>query len=298
MSTTWIVTTTGSVSDLIALGRNRGDSVTAVVLGDAQVSGVDSLIRIPVAAGQPVEILAPAVAQVVEASGTDLVVAPEGSVERALIGAVAAKFDAPVLFGAREIGMGTARLARFGAITLEDVTFSGVAVAIMAGGSKSADSADSSVSPESPAAATATTTATTAQITSENISATPSVDIARAPRVVAAGRGFEAKEDLALAQDLATALGAELGVSRPLAEGYGWMPRESYIGISGQIVAPELYVAVGISGQIHHTAGVTDSQTIVAINNDELATMFDFADYGIVGDLYEVLPELTAALSE
>ncbi|SPT75059.1 Electron transfer flavoprotein large subunit [Arcanobacterium haemolyticum] len=293
MSTTWIVTTTGSVSDLIALGRNRGDSVTAVVLGDAQVSGVDSLIRIPVAAGQPVEILAPAVAQVVEASGTDLVVAPEGSAERALVGAVAAKFDAPVLFGAREIGMGTARLARFGAITLEDVTFSGVAVAIMAGGS---DSADSSVSPESPA--TAATTATTAQITSENISATPSVDIARAPRVVAAGRGFEAKEDLVLAQDLATALGAELGVSRPLAEGYGWMPRESYIGISGQIVAPELYVAVGISGQIHHTAGVTDSQTIVAINNDELATMFDFADYGIVGDLYEVLPELTAALSE
>ncbi|WP_455952394.1 electron transfer flavoprotein subunit alpha/FixB family protein [Arcanobacterium haemolyticum] len=293
MSSTWIVTTTGSVSDLIALGRNRGDSVTAVVLGDAQVSGVDSLIRIPVAAGQPVEILAPAVAQVVEASGTDLVVAPEGSAERALVGAVAAKFDAPVLFGAREIGMGTARLARFGAITLEDVTFSGVAVAIMAGGS---DSADSSVSPESPA--TAATTATTAQITSENISATPSVDIARAPRVVAAGRGFEAKEDLVLAQDLATALGAELGVSRPLAEGYGWMPRESYIGISGQIVAPELYVAVGISGQIHHTAGVTDSQTIVAINNDELATMFDFADYGIVGDLYEVLPELTAALSE
>lgn len=293
MSTTWIVTTTGSVSDLIALGRNRGDSVTAVVLGDAQVSGVDSLIRIPVAAGQPVEILAPAVAQVVEASGTDLVVAPEGSAECALVGAVAAKFDAPVLFGAREIGMGTARLARFGAITLEDVTFSGVAVAIMAGGS---DSADSSVSPESPA--TAATTATTAQITSENISATPSVDIARAPRVVAAGRGFEAKEDLVLAQDLATALGAELGVSRPLAEGYGWMPRESYIGISGQIVAPELYVAVGISGQIHHTAGVTDSQTIVAINNDELATMFDFADYGIVGDLYEVLPELTAALSE
>ncbi|ADH92325.1 electron transfer flavoprotein subunit alpha/FixB family protein [Arcanobacterium haemolyticum] len=294
MSTTWIVTTTGSVSDLIALGRNRGDSVTAVVLGDAQVSGVDSLIRIPVAAGQPVEILAPAVAQVVEASGTDLVVAPEGSAERALVGAVAAKFDAPVLFGAREIGMGTARLARFGAITLEDVTFSGVAVAIMAGGS---DSADSSVSPESPVTETATT-ATTAQITSENISATPSVDIARAPRVVAAGRGFEAKEDLALAQDLATALGAELGVSRPLAEGYGWMPRESYIGISGQIVAPELYVAVGISGQIHHTAGVTDSQTIVAINNDELATMFDFADYGIVGDLYDVLPELTAALSD
>lgn len=76
------------------------------------------------------------------------------------------------------------------------------------------------------------------------------------------------------------------------------MPRESYIGVSGQIVAPELYVAIGISGQIHHTAGVTDSQTIVAINNDELATIFDFADYGIVGDLYAVLPELTAAVQK
>ncbi|SDU82099.1 electron transfer flavoprotein subunit alpha/FixB family protein [Arcanobacterium phocae] len=290
MSTTWIVTTTGAISDLVALGKNRGDTITAVVVGDAAVADVDSVIRIPQQAGQPAEVLAPAVSAAVTAGIDDVILTADLPAERVLAGAVAAKLNAPVLVSVRQLGTGTAQVARFGAITLETVEFTGPVVALYDGGAELTGPAGDE--------ATVDCAGYSAQVIAEDISDTPRVDISRAERVVCAGRGFENKEDLQLAQDLADVLGAEMGVSRPLAEGYGWVRRDNYIGISGQIIAPELYIAVGISGQIHHTAGVTDSQTIVAINNDELATMFDFADYGIVGDLYQVLPELTAALQK
>ena len=95
---------------------------------------------------------------------------------------------------------------------------------------------------------------------------------------------------------LAEVLEAELACSRPLAEGSNWMPRDRYLGVSGKTVAPELYVAAGISGQIHHSAGVNRSQVIVAINDDEEAPIFEQADYAVVGDLYAVLPQLTELL--
>ena len=96
--------------------------------------------------------------------------------------------------------------------------------------------------------------------------------------------------------DLAGALGGELACSRPLAEGVDWLPKERYIGISGQHIAPDLYVAVGISGQLQHMVGVRDAKVIVAVNSDKAAPIFTQCDYGIVGDLYDVVPALTAAL--
>lgn len=289
MATTWILSSTGEIADLVELGRQRADGITAVVVGDADVAGVDSAITIALDADMPVEALAPVVAQTVSAGADDVVLVADTPTDRVLGGAVAAKLNAPVLVGVRSLGEHTAEVSRFGAITLQTVHFDYPVVAVHAGGS--------AVEGEAVAPQSATGQPHAARVSSYDVSETPDIDIAHAQRVICAGRGFENKEDLQLAHDLADALGAELGVSRPLAEGYGWMPRESYIGVSGQIVAPELYIAIGISGQIHHTAGVTDSQTIVAINNDELATIFDFADYGIVGDLYAVLPELTAALA-
>ncbi len=116
--------------------------------------------------------------------------------------------------------------------------------------------------------------------------------------VVSAGRGFARKEDLALARELAEALGASLGCSRPLSSDLGWLGEEAHIGLTGAYVRPELYVAVGISGQLQHVAGIKDSRIIVAINKDERAPIFQVADYGIVGDLYEVLPALTKALKQ
>jgi electron transfer flavoprotein alpha subunit len=101
---------------------------------------------------------------------------------------------------------------------------------------------------------------------------------------------------MAMINELAQLLGAEIGCTRPLAEGLDWLPRERYIGVSGAFLKADLYVGVGVSGQIQHMVGVTDSRVIVAVNKDDHAPVFEFADYGIVGDLYQVVPALIAAL--
>jgi len=122
------------------------------------------------------------------------------------------------------------------------------------------------------------------------------VDLRTAQIIVSAGRGFSKREDLALAEGLARSLGAALGCSRPLSSDLGWLGEERHIGLTGVYVHPRLYVAVGISGQLQHVAGIKDSKTIVAINNDKQAPIFQAADYGIVGDLYQVVPALTKLL--
>lgn len=122
--------------------------------------------------------------------------------------------------------------------------------------------------------------------------------IKSASTVVAAGRGFAKKDDLAIAEALAKALGAALGCSRPLSSDLGWMGEEAHIGLTGAYVRPKLYVALGISGQLQHVAGIKDSKVIVAVNRDAQAPIFQVADYGIVGDLYEVVPALTKAVKD
>jgi electron transfer flavoprotein alpha subunit len=113
--------------------------------------------------------------------------------------------------------------------------------------------------------------------------------------IVSVGRGIKEAENLPLVQALATALGAELAASRPICDN-GWLPMERQVGSSGQTVAPKLYLAVGISGAIQHLVGMKGAQCIVAINKDPDAPIFEVADYGIVGDLFEVVPPLTEAV--
>jgi electron transfer flavoprotein alpha subunit len=121
------------------------------------------------------------------------------------------------------------------------------------------------------------------------------VDLSSAQLIVGVGRGIKSQENLPIVQELATALGAELAASRPICDS-GWLPLERQVGSSGQTVAPKLYIAVGISGAIQHLVGMKASQCIVAINKDAEAPIFEVADYGIVGDLMEVVPALTAAV--
>ena len=121
------------------------------------------------------------------------------------------------------------------------------------------------------------------------------VDLATAPLIVSVGRGIKEADNLPLVEELAAALGAELAASRPICDN-GWLPMERQVGSSGQTVAPKLYLAIGISGAIQHLVGMKGSQCIVAINKDQEAPIFEVADYGIVGDLFEVVPALTEAI--
>ena len=123
------------------------------------------------------------------------------------------------------------------------------------------------------------------------------VDLSQAERIVAAGRGIKAQENLTLIEQLAQALGAEVAASRPICDA-GWLPMDRQIGSSGQTVAPKLYVALGISGAIQHLVGMKGARTIVAINKDADAPIFEIADYGIVGDLFDVVPALISELSK
>ncbi len=123
------------------------------------------------------------------------------------------------------------------------------------------------------------------------------VDLTAAERIVAVGRGIREEGNLVLAQELAQALGAELGASRPICDN-GWLPMERQVGSSGQTVAPKLYIAIGISGAIQHVVGMKGSACIVAINKDASAPIFEIADYGIVADLFDAVPALTAAIEK
>lgn len=121
------------------------------------------------------------------------------------------------------------------------------------------------------------------------------VDLGSAEIIVAVGRGIKEKENLPVAEKLAEALGAELAASRPICDN-GWLPMERQVGSSGQTVAPKLYLALGISGAIQHLVGMKGSRTVVAINKDPNAPIFEIADYGIVGDLFDIVPALIEAV--
>ena len=123
------------------------------------------------------------------------------------------------------------------------------------------------------------------------------VDLTQAERIVAVGRGIKGQEHLPVVQELAKALDAELAASRPICDA-GWLPMDRQVGSSGQTVAPKLYLAIGVSGAIQHLVGMKGARTIVAVNKDADAPIFEVADYGIVGDLFEVVPALTAALGD
>jgi electron transfer flavoprotein alpha subunit len=121
------------------------------------------------------------------------------------------------------------------------------------------------------------------------------VDLGSAQVIVSVGRGIGEQENLGMVEELASALGAELAASRPICDA-GWLPMERQVGSSGQTVAPKVYVAVGISGAIQHLVGMKGARTVIAINKDPDAPIFEVADVAAVGDLFEIVPAVTRAL--
>ena len=121
------------------------------------------------------------------------------------------------------------------------------------------------------------------------------VDLTQAEIIVSVGRGIKEQKNIDLAKQLADALGGELAASRPICDN-GWLPMERQVGSSGQTVSPKVYMAIGISGAIQHLVGMKGSKTVIAINKDENAPIFEVADYGVAGDLFEIVPALTKAI--
>ncbi|MDR0593591.1 MAG: FAD-binding protein [Bifidobacteriaceae bacterium] len=293
MSTYVLVAGNAGVSKLVAAAVELGGPVVAVVVGGADLAqaaaapGVDRVVWLGEPGGKAAEAFAADVAKLVAADpGT--VLAGRGPAERALLGAVAAAIAAPVVTAPVEIAPGQVTRGLVGGLALETRRYDGPVAIAADGGAPLAGGGGATV---------------------EQVSANPAAvevtglrpgraaaDLGSAARVVAVGRGLKAQADLPVIEALAAALKAELGCSRPLAEGLDWLPRDRYIGISGQQISPRLYLAVGISGQLQHMAGCRDSQLVVSINTDPDAPIASQSDYILTGDLYALAPALTAAL--
>ena len=278
-----VVVKAPGMKDILAAGKKKVD----VVSPEAPTATLEvvSLSR-PEPRSRKNSIL-PNAEELIDAGPGDLILAADRAAERVIAGAVAARLDAPVLTGVTSISDGAVTRARYGGLTLETVRSSRPIVIIAPGGSPVAGE------PVAPEAASTEESPYPASITAQSGA---QADLSTAKTIVAGGRGFKAKEELGLLEDVAAALGAETACSRPLAETVDWMPKSRCIGVSGQKVHPDLYIAVGISGQMQHMAGARDSKTIVVINSDAEAPIFAQADYGVVGDLTTVLPALAKAL--
>ncbi|MGP8001697.1 MAG: electron transfer flavoprotein subunit alpha/FixB family protein [Streptosporangiaceae bacterium] len=289
-----------AIGNLITVARSLGGPVGAVVAGPRSVaetvaaSGVDRVVWCNAPDGTPVEANATAVADTVAADPPRVVLAGRNPGERVLLGAAAARLRAAVLTGARSVSADGDRLivvnAVFGDIADETVAVSGPVALLLDGGSVPQAGASSAAIEEVAAAPLAI------RVLETRTSGFDEVDLNAAPRVIGVGRGLKAQEDLAMIEALATAARAEIACSRPVAEGLNWMGKDRYIGSSGAHIAPQLYLAVGISGQLQHMVGVQGAETIVAINSDPNAAVFKETDYGLVGDLYQLVPAITAAL--
>ena len=293
----------GSIPVTVAVA-GQGATMVAAELAQAAVARVLTVEDAALASYTP-DAFVQALQQVVEQTSPAYVLLPHTYQTRDFSPALAARLDRALVTDVtaiRSVG-GAVTFARpmFQGKLVADVVPQGPAphfVTIQIGAFR-ADAAEKGAAP-APVAAQAVTidTAKLRQKAEAPFQeAKQAVDLSQAERIVAVGRGIKTQENLAVAQDLAKAFGAEVAASRPICDN-GWLPMERQIGSSGQTVAPKLYVAVGISGASQHLVGMKGSRTIVAINKDADAPIFEVADYGIQGDLFEIAPALIAELQK
>ena len=302
----WIIITAAAQAELLLAAASPWDGrVTAVVVGGPALArqvadlGVNEVLWWEQAPSLPADAYAPAVATLAERHRPGVLLSTAAPSARALLGAAAARLGASVVAGAtllrdedEEILIERPALAGRVIETLACP----VPLAVILGAMSAPSPADSGSS--SPAGIVPIPA--DGQLVGFELEAsepTATVGVLTAPRVVSVGRGLRSRDDVALIGTLAVALGAEMACSMPVADDLGWIAKDRYVGRSGQHIAPRLYLAIGISGAPQHMEGVRQARVVAAINADPDAPIFRSADYGIVGDLYDVVPALVEALN-
>ena len=275
-----------------------GDSCTTVAEQAASLDGIDKVVLSQAAhyaAGLPEEVQ-PLITDLARQRGYSHIMASATAFGKNLLPRVAAQLDvaqisdvisidAPDIF-TRPIYAGNALCKIQSSDSIKVISVRGTAFAAANDGQQHAEIESIASTPA----------VAISQLLKQTLSVSDRPELTSARIVVSGGRGMGSKENFGLLEPLADRLGAAVGASRAAVDA-GFVPNDYQVGQTGKIVAPELYVAIGISGAIQHLAGMKDSKVIVAINKDEEAPIFQVADYGLVGDLFEIVPELTRQLS-
>ncbi|MFN4166052.1 MAG: electron transfer flavoprotein subunit alpha/FixB family protein [Ferrovibrio sp.] len=282
----------GDVHVLVA-GENCGAAAAAA----AKIAGVSKVIQVEAAhyAHGLAEAMAPLVAKL--GKGYAAILAPETTSGKNVMPRVAALLDVMQISGIVEVksadtfvrpiyaGNAMATVQSSDAIKVITVRATGFAAASAEGGSAAIEKADADADPG------------LSKFIGQELQKSDRPELTSAKIVISGGRGMGSGENFKLIEAVADKLGAAVGASRAAVDA-GFVPNDYQVGQTGKIVAPQLYIAVGISGAIQHLAGMKDSKVIVAINKDEEAPIFQVADYGLVGDLFKLLPELEAELAK
>ena len=282
--------------ELAAGARTMADEVVLVAIGGLEVADgtADKIICIALPADAVYDNAYATVISVFDAEQPAVILAEPTRHVKSVVGRVAAHANTSVITDVMSFEGAGARSLYFGGVA-ERVQKAAGGVAVYTVGAGAFEGAEASganaveevawVAPANPV-----------KLVSSKPIEKSGVDLNKADVVVAAGRGFAEEADLDLARALCDKLGAGLACSRPLTEGVDWLPAELYVGVSGLMLSPKAYVACGISGQMQHMVGCNRAGTMFAINKDKNAPVFKQCDYGLVGDLKDVLPALVAAL--
>ncbi len=282
---------------------DSGAEISAVVIGASEDAnlvsrmGVNQVCWLGEAGDCLVDDFVPTIAELIKEKAPELFLIGATVRGKAVAARVAARLGTTAIVNAKTISADckVSHVVYGGGASRVETVKAGTLIATVTAGSADAEKADKMEAPIVNIAFAAPTVS--AKLIERKAKKVGSSDIMSAKKVVGVGRGFFTKEDLAYADELAEALGAAVGYSRPVTEVTPpIIEGEPYIGVSGIAIKPDLYLAVAVSGQTQHTAGVIDSKTILCINNDADAPMFKLSDYGIVGDYKEVIPALVAAI--
>ncbi len=309
MSEFWIVAENVQFAAELVSGAKeigKGAAVTAFVGGDEAAArevvtfGADKAYALPMPAAAMWDDYAGVIAEKAKAEKPAAILFGSSRRTRGMAAQVAALLDVPCVSDCKSLVLDGS------AVTAERMVYGGMAVKTM---KATADTVVATVGGKSfePLAAdagrsgaveTLAPAASKVNVVERKAKEAETVNLGEAALVVGVGRGFVEQSELAIAEELAKCMGAEIACSRPIAEFFKWLPEERYLGISGQVIKPQVYLACGVSGQAQHVYGVRDAKVIVSVNKDENAPIMQLSDYFIVGDVKEVLPALAKAFSE